>query len=102
MFSFSGINRAFLGDFLGDLLYLSLSGILVSCYAIIFLGGCSPIHFRSCLAVGGLFTIMVSYIAGNGIAGTLGNHTAGVHSLLSFLLIGIGADDMFVVCNALD
>lgn len=25
-----------------------------------------------------------------------------MHSLLSFLLIGIGADDMFVICNALD
>ena len=27
---------------------------------------------------------------------------AGVHNLMPFLLIGIGVDDMFVICNALD
>lgn len=66
------------------------------------LGGSSPEHSRVLIAFCGLVTIGTSYIAGNGIAGTLGYEVAGVHNLLSFLLIGIGADDFFVVCNALD
>ena len=66
------------------------------------LGGMSPLHSRVLVSVCGLITIGVSYIMGNGLAGTLGYNKAGVHNLLSFLLIGIGADDFFVVCNALD
>jgi Niemann-Pick C1 protein len=76
--------------------------MLVSTYCIVNLGSCSPIHMRGCVAFTGLLTIGFSYTAGCGIAGTIGFNTAGVHNLLSFLLIGIGADDMFVICNALD
>lgn len=28
--------------------------------------------------------------------------TAGIHELIPFLLVGIGVDDIFVICNALD
>ena len=59
-------------------------------------------HSRTAIAFGGLVIIALSYVTGSGIAGTLGFEKAGVHNLLSFMLIGIGADDMFVLCNALD
>lgn len=75
---------------------------LVAIYTMFNLGGMSPEHSRVFVAFCGLITIGFSYIMGNGFAGTLGYNTAGVHNLLSFLLIGIGADDFFVVCNALD
>lgn len=31
-----------------------------------------------------------------------GYRTAGVHELVPFLIFGIGIDDIFVLCNALD
>ena len=79
-----------------------MSVLLVSTYCILFLGSCSPIHSRAVVAIGGLITIGVSFTCGNGISGTIGYQTAGVHNLLAFLMIGIGADDMFVLCNAID
>jgi predicted RND superfamily exporter protein len=36
------------------------------------------------------------------IAFALGHKFSNIHSLLPFLLLGIGVDDMFVVCNAVD
>lgn len=97
-----GIKNAFKSDIYGDLFLIQISVLLVAGYTMINLGGLSPEHSRVLVAVCGLITIASSFIAGNGIAGTIGYNTTGVHNLLNFLLIGIGADDFFVVCNALD
>ena len=102
IFTLSGVTRSFEQDLNSDLILIQSSVNLVAGYTILFLGSCSPLHFRSCVAFFGLITILVSFICGNALAGLSGYETAGVHNLLSFLLIGIGADDMFVICNALD
>ena len=79
-----------------------MSVMLVGTYTIIFLGSCSPIHCRVTVAFGGLLCVMISYVAGFGYCFEAGLKVAGVHNLMPFLLIGIGVDDMFVVCNAVD
>jgi predicted RND superfamily exporter protein len=79
-----------------------MSIMLVATYCIIFLGGCSPIHFRSGAAGITLLCVGLSYTASAGLAFYLGAHQAGIHNLLPFLLIGIGVDDMFVIANAID
>lgn len=50
----------------------------------------------------GLVCVGLSYASGFGVCFLLGGETAGVHNLMPFLLIGIGVDDMFVICNAVD
>lgn len=79
-----------------------MSIVLVSTYTVFILGGCSPVHFRSCAAAVGLSCIAFAYMSCQYWAFMLGHKFCGVHSLLPFLLLGIGVDDMFVVCNAVD
>jgi Niemann-Pick C1 protein len=76
--------------------------MLVAIYCIFFMGGCSPIHFRSAAAGITLLCVGLSYAGSSGLAFYLGAHTAGIHNLLPFLLIGIGVDDMFVIASAID
>ena len=75
---------------------------LIALYCILFLGSCSPIHCRFVIAVVGLATVYISYVTGFALCFYLDQKTAGVHQLIPFLLIGIGIDDIFVLCNALD
>lgn len=47
-------------------------------------------------------TVILSYSSSYGLLSLCGLKVSGIHNLLPFLLIGIGADDMFVVVNAVD
>ena len=75
---------------------------LIALYCLLFLGSCSPIHCRFFLALIGLSTVLISYVTGFAICFLMDQKTAGVHQLIPFLLIGIGIDDIFVLCNAVD
>ena len=59
-------------------------------------------HCRLVVSLMGLLSVGLAYASGFGLCYLLGGETAGVHNLMPFLLIGIGVDDMFVICNALD
>jgi len=50
LFSQNGLRESFSGDIQSDLKLVQVSITLVATYCIIFLGGCSPIHFRSAAA----------------------------------------------------
>lgn len=76
--------------------------MLVSTYCIVFLGSFSPIHFRSAAAGITLLCVGLAYTSSAGLAFYCGWKSAGVHSLLPFLLIGIGVDDMFVISASID
>ena len=75
---------------------------MVATYAILMLGSCSPIHCRSTVAFAGLFCVIIAYVCGFSVCFSFGWEVTGVHNLMPFLLIGIGVDDMFVICNAID
>ena len=66
------------------------------------LGNFSPLHCRCVVALTGLLCVTLAYTSGFGLMYFLGGQTTGVHQLMPFLLIGIGVDDMFVICNAID
>jgi len=85
-----------------DLALVQVSVSLVAVYTIIFMGGCSPIHFRSAAAGITLLCVGLSFGASNGFAYLVGGKSAGIHNLLPFLLIGIGVDDMFVISSNID
>ena len=76
--------------------------MLIFAYSMIFLGACSPVHCRMTLAFVGIMCIFLSYLAGFGICFINDMEVTNIHNLIPFLLLGIGVDDMFVLCNALD
>jgi len=96
------LRESFTGDLQNDLKLVQVSITLVAAYCIIFMGGCSPIHFRSSAAGIALLCVGLSFASSNGLAYLMGGKSAGIHGLLPFLLIGIGVDDMFVISAALD
>jgi len=46
--------------------------------------------------------IGLSYMCANGLLAYLGVKTSTINGILPFLLIGIGADDIFVIVNSMD
>ena len=75
---------------------------LITAYLIIFLGSCSPTHCRISLAIVGVICILLSVGAGFGIGIKLDYLRTEAHEALPILMLGIGVDDMFIICNALD
>lgn len=87
---------------MNDLGLVQVSVTLVAVYCIIFMGGCSPIHFRSGAAGIALLCVGLSFASSSGVCYMLGGKSAGIHQLLPFLLIGIGVDDCFVIASNID
>ena len=100
--TFGGLASSFRSDISDDLVLIQLSVCFVGFYAILFLGSCSPIHCRATVAIVGLLCVGIAYVCGFSVMLSYGWEIAGVHNLMPFLLIGIGVDDMFVICNAID
>ena len=78
------------------------AGFIMIFYLIFFLGGFSPIHCRFLVTIVGLICIGLSVIAGSLFGHMFGYPPTAAHQALPILMIGIGVDDMFVVCNSLD
>ena len=102
IFTVTGLRRAFSDDIRADLALVQVAIMLVATYTILVLGTFSGLHCRLVVALMGLFCVGLAYAAGFGFSFYCGGETAGVHGLMPFLLIGIGVDDMFVICNAID
>lgn len=102
LFSVYGLRLAFREDILADLNMIQVAIILVAVYTVVVLGTFSTIHCRLVVSLMGLVCVGISYASGFGLMYLMGGQTAGVHNLMPFLLIGIGVDDMFVICNAVD
>ena len=101
-FTISGFIDAFEGDFFADAYLMLTAGILVFAYAFTFLGACSPVHLRITPACVGILCVILSYTSGMSICFQLDQKLTTIHGILPFLLIGVGCDDMFVICNAID
>ena len=102
LFSIHGMFDAISKDIDYDLSLIVIAIILVGLYTFFALGNCSPMYCRCLGALCGLVCIIFAYTTGFGFMFLVGYKTDGVHSLLPFLLLGIGVDDMFVMCNAVD
>lgn len=85
------------GPIKNDLGLITISVSLVAIYCLLFLGGFSPINSRVLLCILGLASVAASYFSAMGLLGYLGVKTSTINGILPFLLIGIGADDIFVI-----
>ena len=67
-----------------------------------FLGSFSPIHCRFTVALVGTFCIILAVLAGYGFCFLFGWKMTEMTNTIIILILGIGVDDMFVICNAVD
>ena len=86
----------------GDITYAIVSITLIVFYCAIFLGSCSPIHCRLILALTGVFCVIMACASGFGVCLIYGWKMSELSNALPVLMLGIGVDDMFVICNAID
>lgn len=90
------------GAITGDLIYVQISYILVFIFLGANLGKAIPgPGSRWTMSLAALVTVGLSIGASFGLsAGAFGLFYGPVHSLLPFILLGIGVDDAFVIVNA--
>jgi len=100
-------TRSFSDEF-GDAIAGDLALVQVSCVVtFVFLGAtlgqvkCGP-NSRWSMSIAAVLMIGLSTMAGFGISSAIGLFFGPVHSLLPFVLLGIGVDDGFVIVNAFD
>lgn len=69
---------------------------------IIFAGACSPLHCRLIVSLGGAISILLAFWAGFGLLSYFGVARNSLTIWIPFLLMVIGVEQIFVLCNALD
>ena len=71
-------------------------------YLIVFLGSFSSTHCRLSISIVGVGCVLLSVGAGGYLGVKLGYIITVAQAALPILMLGIGVDDMFIICNALD
>jgi len=87
----------------GDVSLINMAFFIMIIYLILNLGGlCHKIKSRALLAFACTISIALAGAAGYGISMWLQFDYTPVHSVLPFVILGIGVDDSFVIMNAFD
>jgi len=86
----------------GDLKFLFVGYILIIAYLAIMLGSFSRINHKVWLAFAGVLCIGLSIGISYGLSSAFQLFVSPVHSILPFLLLGIGVDDIFVIVQNWD
>lgn len=87
---------------MGDIIYGAIAVTLIVIYCSMFLGSCSPMHCRFLTAITGVLCVLLACASGYGICYIYDWKGTELVSVLPVLILGIGVDDMFVICNAID
>lgn len=82
------------------LLFYAFGVLLV--YTTTLLGTCSPIHCRVTLALWSMILIVLSTYGAFGLCYLAGWKYTDANGPIPVIMVGIGMDDIFVICNALD
>lgn len=110
----SGLNFSYLstrsfadefgGEITGDLVFVQVSYIIAFLFVGATLGSklSCGIGSRWAMSLSAIFLVALSTVAGFGVASLAGLLYGPVHSVLPFVLLGIGVDDAFVIANAFD
>lgn len=90
----------------GDIALFAAALTIMCTFCCLILGRNAPctgcLHSRVLLGIGGVGLIMLSMGAGYGLCSALGIDFTTLQSILPFILIGIGVDDMLVITAAFD
>ena len=105
-FQYPNVKRSF-GDIasstiLGDVSVMAIGYMIVFVYVQIMLGRCNCLEQRSFLAFTGFLGVIMGIVVSYGICSACNLFFGPMHSVLPFLLLGIGIDDMFVIIQSWD
>lgn len=103
--TFVNIARSFT-DVSNEAIFTDKDGLIggifiVYIYVLFMLGSFGCVEQRPYLAATGLFCIGLSVVSSYGICSALGLLFTPMHTIVPFLLLGIGIDDMFVIVQCL-
>ena len=106
MESYPNVQRSF-GDIagetiLGDVKSLVVGYMILTLYVQIMLGKFNCVENRSILTIAGISGVILGIVVSFGLCSILGLFFGPMHSVLPFLLLGIGIDDMFVIVQCWD
>jgi len=87
----------------GDIGLINAAFMIMIVYLVLNLGGlCHKVKSRALLAFACILSIVLAGATGYGLSMWLQFMYTPVHSVLPFVILGIGVDDSFVIINALD
>jgi len=102
---YANVHRMFFesleGQAFKDARMLLLGYLTVFIYIIIMLGSISCVDMKFYPSLAGIVGVAMGIIASYGICSYLGFFYSAAHTVLPFLLLGIGIDDMFVIVQSL-
>ena len=106
IFQYPNVQRSF-GDIagstiLGDVGVMAIGYMIVFIYVQIMLGRMNCLEQRSFLALTGFMGVIMGIVVSYGLCSAFHLFFGPMHSVLPFLLLGIGIDDMFVIIQSWD
>ncbi|XP_050397303.2 patched domain-containing protein 3 isoform X1 [Patella vulgata] len=90
------------GAITGDVSLLSAGYFVLIIYVAVVLGRFNQVEQGIYLALSGILCVGMSICVSFGLSSACGLEYGPLHSILPFLLLGIGVDDMFVIIGALN
>ncbi|GBG25760.1 Protein kinase, putative [Hondaea fermentalgiana] len=89
------------GEIVGDVMYQGISYFIIIIYIVVVLQNtCDRVRSSIALALLGILTIGLAIICGFGFSQLLGFTYGRTHTVLVFIILGIGADGIFIVTNS--
>ena len=102
--TFVNIHRMFFesleGQVFKDIGILILGYLVVFMYIFMMLGRWDCVEQRLWLSVGGIVGVAMGIIVSYGLCSAFGFFYSAAHTVMPFLLLGIGIDDMFVIVQS--
>ena len=71
--------------------------LLMGLYTVLVLGSISWTGLKLYLTLAGLLSVLLGLVVGLGVSSAMGFQVTPLHTILPFLCLGIGIDDMFVI-----
>lgn len=96
------ISRELGSNIRGDIILINIGFMLIGGYALLVFFKFHPTRSRALLAISGIVSCVFSVGVAYGFSTLLGFEVNPVITVLPFILLGIGVDDMFVLVNELD
>jgi predicted RND superfamily exporter protein len=100
MFSTRSFSDEIGGSIRGDIKLVSIGYLIIIIYLMVNLGDCNCLDGKIAVSACGILTVGFSIVFSFGFSSLCGYPYTPVHSVLPFVLLGIGVDDCFVSFNS--
>ena len=102
MYTEQGYIESWRQDVRSDATNIFFAAAIAFLYIVCTLGTFSPIFCRGLVAFNGALNLVLSIFAGFGVLFYTGQQISSFHGSLPFLIMTIGVENMYVICDAID